>query len=102
MLHRLNCYAIYIFFIELKTPLTLCSAAAVASDLIAAPTKTPCFQLRASYTRGTPAGLRPPNKMAEIGTPSGSSHAGSIMGHCPAGVQNLQKNEINIKKYEHI
>lgn len=32
----------------------LCSAAAVASDLIAAPTNTPCCQLKASYTRGTP------------------------------------------------
>ena len=34
--------------------LPLCSAAAVASDLIEAPTKTPCCQLNASYTRGTP------------------------------------------------
>src|SRR5215469_4578012 len=29
--------------------------------------------------------LRPPKIMALIGTPSGSSHAGSIVGHCEAG-----------------
>ena len=58
-----------------------CSAAAVASDLIPAPTKTPCSQSFASYTRGTPSGLLPPKIMASIGTPSGDSHAGSIVGH---------------------
>lgn len=100
----------------------LCSAAAVASDLIAAPTNTPCCQSNASYTRGTPGtegrvsenhfalcacarshtnnklhkplcfdhspcGLRPPKMIASIGTPSGDSHWGSMMGHWLAGVQ---------------
>lgn len=98
----------------------LCSAAAVASDLIAAPTNTPCCQLKASYTRGTPeenqsyicifanllllcapnlhlyssrfnicspSGLLPPKMMASMGTPSGDSHCGSIIGHWLAGVQ---------------
>lgn len=74
----------------------MCSAAAVASDFMEAPTKTPCCQLRASYTSGTPSGRRPPNKIAEIGTPSGSSQAGSIIGHCSAGVQNLKIDIIDI------
>lgn len=39
---------------RLDSDLPLCSAAAVASDLIAAPINTPCCQLKASYTRGTP------------------------------------------------
>lgn len=70
--------------------ITLCSAAAVASDFIEAPMKTPCCQFLASYTRGTPSGLRPPKRIASIGTPFGSSQAGSIIGHCPAGEQNLE------------
>ena len=45
------------------------SAAAVVSDLSAAPVMTPCCQLNASYTRGTPMGRRPPNTMASMGTP---------------------------------
>lgn len=94
----------------------------MASDLMAAPTNTPCCQLKASYTSGTPeiaepqvsqrylslplspsrhslqlagypgsscspSGRRPPKIMASMGTPSGDSHSGSIMGHWPAGVQ---------------
>lgn len=39
---------------RLNFDLPLCSAAAVASDLIAAPINTPCCQLKASYMRGTP------------------------------------------------
>src|SRR5579862_6746145 len=31
---------------------------------------------------------RPPKIIAEIGTPSGSSHAGSMVGHCDAGAVN--------------
>lgn len=38
----------------LKLEIPLCSAAAVDSDLMAAPTNTPCRQLNDSYTRGTP------------------------------------------------
>lgn len=70
--------------------ITLYSAAAVASDFIEAPMKTPCCQFLASYTRGTPSGLRPPKRIASMGTPFGSSQAGSIIGHCPAGEQNLE------------
>ena len=36
-------------------------------------------------TNGTFVARRPPNKMAEIGTPAGSSQFGAIEGHCPAG-----------------
>lgn len=36
---------------------------------------------------GTPCGRRPPNSIAEMGTPSGFSHCGSMMGHCSAGAQ---------------
>lgn len=71
--------------------LTLNSAAAVASERMAAPMKTPCFQSLASTTKGTPAGRRPPSRMADIGTPSALSQSPSIMGHCSAGVQNLEK-----------
>lgn len=45
----------------------------------------PCCQLNASWTKGTTEARRPPKKIAEIGTPSGFSQAGSITGHCPAG-----------------
>uniref|UniRef100_A0A8W7PAT9 Uncharacterized protein n=1 Tax=Anopheles coluzzii TaxID=1518534 RepID=A0A8W7PAT9_ANOCL len=67
--------------------LALCSAAAVLSLRIDEPTNTPCDHELASYTSGTPWGRRPPNRMAEIGTPSESSHAGSMIGHWPAGAQ---------------
>ena len=33
---------------------------------------------------------RPPNKIAEIGTPAGSSHSGAMIGHWPAGVVNRE------------
>src|SRR6478735_3607518 len=61
------------------------AAAAVVSDAIVAPTKTPCSQERASYTSGTVDARRPPKRIAEIGTPAGSSHSGAIDGHCAAG-----------------
>ena len=35
-------------------------------------------------------GLRPPNNIASIGTPLGSSHAGSITLQFEAGAQNLE------------
>lgn len=38
-------------------------------------------------TRCLPWGLRPPKMMASMGTPSGASQAGSIMGHWRAGAQ---------------
>src|SRR5207249_11759303 len=47
------------------------SAAAVVSDPQAEPRKTPCSQLNASFTSGIVLGRRPPNRIAESGTPSG-------------------------------
>ena len=36
-------------------------------------------------TSGTTVARRPPNRMASIGTPLGSSHSLAITGHWPAG-----------------
>src|SRR6476469_670691 len=63
------------------------NAAAVFSEPIVAPTNTPCFQSRDSYTSGTVVARRPPKRTAEIGTPFGSSHSSAITGHCDAGAQ---------------
>ena len=49
------------------------------------PRKTPCCQSKDSVTSGTLVARRPPNRIAEIGTPAGSSHSGAITGHWPAG-----------------
>src|SRR5579875_3460797 len=49
------------------------------------PMNTPCSQSRASCTSGTTVARRPPNMIAEIGTPSGSSHSGAIDGQLAAG-----------------
>ena len=49
------------------------------------PRNTPCSQLLASVTSGTVVRRRPPNRIAEIGTPAGSSHSGAMHGHCAAG-----------------
>src|SRR5580698_8256051 len=46
---------------------------------------TPYSQSNASLTRGIVLGRRPPNKIAESGTPSGFCQSGSITGHCAAG-----------------
>src|SRR6478735_1447115 len=56
-------------------------AAAVVSEPIAAPTSTPCVQSRASNTSGTSDARRPPNTIAEIGTPCASSALGDQLGH---------------------
>ena len=60
------------------------AAAAVVSLDMEAPTNTPCSQSRASYTSGTVVLRRPPNTMAEMGTPSGSLprrvHDGALRG----------------------
>src|SRR6478735_8352668 len=61
------------------------TAAAVASDPMVAARYTPCAQLKPWYTRGWSLLCRPPKMNALIGTPLGSSHAGSIDGHCDAG-----------------
>ncbi len=64
---------------------TLPSAAAVFSEATLAPRKTPCCQSKDSVTSGTAEARRPPKRIAEIGTPLGSSHSGAMIGHCPAG-----------------
>ena len=50
------------------------------------PMNTPCCQSKASRTSGTTVARRPPNRIASIGTPAGSSHSSAIEGHCDAGV----------------
>src|ERR1700704_1598937 len=62
--------------------------AAVVSDDMIEPRNTPWRQSVASVTRGTLVARRPPNRIAEIGTPAGSSHSGAIEGHWSAGVVN--------------
>ena len=61
------------------------AAAAVVSDAQEDPRKTPCSQSKASLTSGMVAGRRPPNKIAERGTPFGFCQSGSMEGHCEAG-----------------
>src|SRR5258706_11896416 len=60
-------------------------AAAVFFDEMMEPRNTPCFQSYASVTSGTVDARRPPNRIAEMGTPFGSSHSAAIDGHCDAG-----------------
>ena len=60
-------------------------AAAVASEPIVAARKTPCVQSLASHTSGKVVASRPPKRKALIGTPDGSSHAGSYDGHWVTG-----------------
>src|SRR5512140_2325984 len=61
------------------------AAAAVISEPMVAPAYTPELQLNAWYTSGIVVARRPPKMNALIGTPSGSSQCGSIVGHCRAG-----------------
>ena len=49
------------------------------------PRNTPCSQSKLSVTSGTLVARRPPKRIAEIGTPFGSSHSGAIDGHCDGG-----------------
>ena len=58
--------------------------AAVVSLLAVEPRNVPCCQLNASVISGTIPARRPPNRMASMGTPLGSSHSGAITGHCLA------------------
>src|SRR5579864_4912232 len=60
-------------------------AAAVISEPIVAPTYTPELQLKVWKTSGMVVARRAPKIIALIGTPVGSSQAGSIEGHCEAG-----------------
>src|SRR5512143_4068991 len=73
-----------------RTTPTAPVAAAVVSLLTVAPRKTPCAQSRASVTSGAVDLRRPPNRMAEIGTPFGSWYSGARIGHWSAGVQNRE------------
>src|SRR3954447_9939964 len=59
--------------------------AAVVSEAMIEPRKTPCCQLYASVTSGTVVAPRPPNRSAEIGAPAGSSHSGATDGTCDSG-----------------
>src|SRR4051812_41830074 len=49
------------------------------------PRNTPWRQLYASVTSGTVLRRRPPNRIAEIGTPFGSSHSRATDGTCASG-----------------
>src|SRR6266436_8334466 len=60
-------------------------AAAVVSEPQDEPRNTPCSQSNASLTKGIVLGRRPPNRIAESGTPSGFCQSGSMTGHCAAG-----------------
>src|SRR5207237_10767679 len=60
-------------------------AAAVVSEAIVAPTKTPCCQSNDSYTSGATRARLPPKMNAEMGTPSGASQFGEMLGDCFAG-----------------
>src|SRR6516162_8279328 len=66
------------------------SAAAVFSEATLAPRNTPWSQPNDSITNGTVVARRPPNRIAEIGTPAGSSHSGAMIGHWAAGVVNRE------------
>src|SRR5579884_60197 len=69
-----------------RTTPTFVSAAAVPSEAMVAPTYTPCSQSNDWYTSGTVSARRPPKRMAEMGTPRGSSQCGEIAGLFVAGV----------------
>src|SRR5580704_7627083 len=56
------------------------AAAAVVSDAMIEPRKTPWAQSKDSVTSGTTERRRPPKRMAEMGTPFGSSHSGAQAG----------------------
>src|SRR5215213_6954703 len=70
-----------------RTTPTWPTAAAVVSEDRVAPWKTPCTQSRAWLTSGIVVLRRPPKRIAEIGTPLGSSYSGARIGHCVIGVQ---------------
>src|SRR5882672_7881146 len=61
--------------------------AAVVSDDRVAPMNTPWVQSRACVTNGTVVLRRPPNRIAEIGTPCGSLYSGARIGHWLIGAQ---------------
>src|SRR4051794_13752514 len=64
------------------------AAAAVVSDAMIEPRKTPWFQSKDSWISGTVDERRPPTRMAEMGTPFGSSHSEAMAGSWAAGAVN--------------
>ena len=70
-----------------RTTPTCPTAAAVVSLDSVAPMNVPWTQSRASVTRGIVVLRRPPNRIASIGTPRGSSYSLASMSHCLIGVQ---------------
>ena len=64
------------------------AAAAVFSEATIEPKNVPWFQECASLTSGTTLALRPPNKIALMGTPAKSSHSSAMAGHCAAETVN--------------
>src|SRR5690349_23551800 len=71
------------------TPTAPVAAAVVSLDTVA-PMKVPCVQSRDSVTSGTVVLRRPPKRIAEIGTPFGSSYSGARIGQFRIGVQNRE------------
>ena len=61
------------------------AAAAVVSEAMIEPRKTPCSQSLDWKTRGTTEARRPPKRMASMGTPAGSSHSEAMAGSWAAG-----------------
>src|SRR3984957_5836620 len=64
------------------------AAAAVVSEAMIEPRNTPWFQSRDWNTSGTTDARRPPNMMASIATPAGSSHSEAMAGSWAAGTVN--------------
>ena len=61
------------------------AAAAVVSEAMIEPRNTPWAQSKDWMTSGTTEARRPPKRMAEMGTPAGSSHSGAMAGSWAAG-----------------
>src|SRR6478752_8424259 len=73
-----------------RTTPTAPVAAAVVSLERVAPMKTPCCQSLDWVTRGMVVFRRPPNRIAEIGTPPGWKYSSAMIGHWVMGVQNRE------------
>src|SRR5579872_904543 len=67
---------------------TFPAAAAVVSEERIDPRNTPCAQSKDSVTSGTVVRRRPPKRIAEMGTPFGSSHSGAHAGFWAAETVN--------------
>src|SRR6478752_6026478 len=71
------------------TPTAPVAAAVVSLDRVA-PRNTPCCQSLDWVTSGIVVLRRPPNRIAEIGTPYGSKYSSAMIGHWVIGVQNRE------------